>query len=117
MLRWKSENRGKVNSIEARRRGTKLKAMPSWLTTKHHEEIEAFYTEAQRLTTATGIKYHVDHIYPLQGKTSCGLHVPWNLQVLTAAENCSKGNRINLTAEVKYAIVKTKRIIKQEGEK
>jgi hypothetical protein len=72
----------------------KRKAAPLWLNQNQIEEITAFYAMAQRLTTGTGVKYEVDHIEPLNGAISCGLHVPWNLQVLTREENRAKRNSL-----------------------
>lgn len=80
-------------AYSAKRRAFKLKATPLWLTDKQKDEIAIFYTEAAKLTKSTGITYHVDHIVPLQGKHVCGLHVPWNLQVITATENVRKNNK------------------------
>lgn len=37
--------------------------------------------------------FEVDHIIPLQHKKVSGLHTPCNLQILTRAQNRSKGNR------------------------
>ena len=44
-------------------------------------------------TKYCGQDYHVDHRIPLQGELVSGLHVPSNLQVITAEENQKKGNR------------------------
>lgn len=66
---------------------------PSWLSKEHKQQILTFYKEAKRLSSETGITYHVDHIVPLQGKLVCGLHVPWNLQIIPAKDNLTKSNK------------------------
>ena len=76
-----------------RYRAAKIGATPPWLTREHMRQIQEIHREA----VATG--QHVDHIDPLVAKrkiggkwmhVACGLHVPWNLQVLPKSENHSK---------------------------
>jgi 5-methylcytosine-specific restriction endonuclease McrA len=70
----------------------RLKRIPPWITTEQTAEMAAMYRLAADLSEETGIKHHVDHIVPLQGKKVCGLHVLWNLQVIPWKENLKKGN-------------------------
>lgn len=80
-----------------KRRASKIQATPKWLTNKYFEQIEDFYIQARILTKITGIKHVVDHTIPLKHKNICGLHVPWNLQILTHKENSSKKNSFDGT--------------------
>ena len=91
----KLDNRAHYTATDAERRARKQQATPRWLTDQHRAEIEAFYVEAARLTQETGVAHQVDHIIPITHKLVSGLHVPWNLQVITASENASKSNRFD----------------------
>jgi hypothetical protein len=86
-------NKSKYLSNYNKRLHSKRKATPQWLTEEQVRAIEDFYWLANDLYVTSGEKYHVDHIVPIQGKTVCGLHVPWNLQVLPSDINISKSNR------------------------
>ena len=69
-------------------------AKPKWLTEEHKFFIEEIYSLRDLRTELTGVVHHVDHIVPLKGKDVCGLHVPWNLQVIPAKDNLKKSNRL-----------------------
>lgn len=77
----------------ARKKHIKL-ATPKWLTKDQKLQIRAFYEEAERLKSETGVDYEVDHIVPVRGGIVSGLHVPWNLRVITAAENQKKNRKL-----------------------
>ena len=94
LKRWRLKNQPKRTHLQKLREERKRNATPMWLTKDHINEIENYYWLARECETFTGDKYHVDHIVPLQGKNVCGLHVPWNLQVLPADVNMKKGNKL-----------------------
>jgi len=67
------------------------KAWPDWCT--EHNDFKKIYDEAKK-RRRDGENVHVDHIVPIRSMFVCGLHVPWNLQVLTELENLKKGNNV-----------------------
>jgi hypothetical protein len=69
-------------------------ATPNWLTSEQKQQIRALYLAARDLTRRTKVKHVVDHIVPLRSTEVCGLHVPWNLQILTHVDNCAKSNKL-----------------------
>lgn len=70
----------------------KLNRVPKWLTSDHIDQMKDKYSLAREVQILTGDTYNVDHIVPIKGKTVCGLHVPWNLQVLPFDVNVMKSN-------------------------
>ena len=93
---WGEANVPRVLANNRARQAGLGQATPMWLSNEQHDTIAAIYAEAERLTRETGIPHHVDHIIPLKGSGVCGLHVPWNLRAIPAAENLSKSNRLIL---------------------
>ena len=91
---WKENNKVQVRAdTKARRRKHRL-ATPRWLSRKQKSEIRQLYQIAITMTQTTGEQYVVDHIIPLRADTVCGLHVPWNLRVITQEENLKKSNKL-----------------------
>ena len=86
-------NKERYVAARARRRAAQDSATPTWLTAIDKAMIQEMYDVSEARYIQTGIKHHVDHIVPINGKGVAGMHVPWNLQVITAHENLSKGWR------------------------
>lgn len=68
-------------------------AVPNWLTLEQKKEIRKLHLKQKHMRDTKNKEYHIDHIVPLNGETVCGLHVPWNLQLIPEKENLSKSNK------------------------
>lgn len=89
----------------ALRRARQFQATPFWLTEEQVNSMNLIYELRDALSRNTGMEYHVDHIVPLKAKNyfngrychvACGLHVPWNLQVVPKTQNLKKNCSLKL---------------------
>ncbi len=87
---WKRDNPHVCSEYKARRRARQTVA-----TFGDRDAIHYVYHAADVIHAVYGGKPQVDHIVPLQGEQVSGLHCPQNLQLLSASQNASKGNRFD----------------------
>jgi hypothetical protein len=90
----KEQNQDYYKALTNQRRRRMRQATPPWTTLEHKRQIREKYLLALAMTKETGVPYVVDHIIPLHGEEVCGLHVPWNLQVMTREDNLRKSNKL-----------------------
>lgn len=88
---WNKENAGKASQKQLRYYYRRKEQTPIGLSEDEQQELKRLYKKAQEETMKTGIQHHVDHIIPL---SKGGLHLPSNIQVITALENFKKGTRL-----------------------
>ena len=91
---YKTRNPDLYKELVSLRRRRFRQATPKWLTTEQKLEIRLQYRLAIELSRTTKQRYAVDHIIPIQGEEVCGLHVPWNLRVITQEENLKNSNKL-----------------------
>jgi 5-methylcytosine-specific restriction endonuclease McrA len=90
---YKDRNVDVVRADTSVRKRRHREATPRWLTPAERLQMRDLYVQARKLTELTRERYVVDHIVPLRGESVCGLHVPWNLRVITQEENLKKSNK------------------------
>lgn len=83
----------KSNARHAKYKSKKLQAIPKWFNELDEFVIKEAHALVRLRTKLIGIKWHVDHIVPLQSKLVCGLHCAANTQVIPAFTNIQKLNR------------------------
>jgi hypothetical protein len=90
---WYANNRyRKIATCSAREKRI-VNATPKWLSQEQKLAIQTIYKIASELSNNLQ-KFEVDHIVPIKGKTVSGLHVPWNLQVITQSQNRRKAAKL-----------------------
>lgn len=92
--RHKQNNPDYYKALTSVRKRRHRDATPKWITADQKLAIRQLYLSAIRMTEITGERYVVDHIVPLISPDVCGLHVPWNLRVITQTENLQKSNKL-----------------------
>jgi len=90
---YRQENPEKISAGSAKRRALELDNIPDVISNcpKEKERLVQIYKLRNLFTKTTGIEYHVDHIWPL---SKGGPHWAGNLQIITAEENLSKGDKL-----------------------
>jgi hypothetical protein len=91
---WEIANPEKVAAVKVARRARAREAKPAWYGELDEFVIREAHLLCKDREAATGVPHHVDHIIPLRGKTVSGLHCGDNVQVIPAAENLQKGNKM-----------------------
>lgn len=92
--KYKDANPELYKALTSVRKRRHRNATPKWLGSQEKVAMRQLYLKAQELTKLTGVRYVVDHIVPLINPDVCGLHVPWNLRVMTQEENLRKSNKL-----------------------
>ena len=94
---WRTTQAHKNVAKSEKYRAAQLQRIPVWASIEDMWVFEEAAALARLREQLVGGKWHVDHIYPLQGALVSGLHVMDNLQVVPATFNASKLNRYNPT--------------------
>lgn len=91
---WSAANRDRACLYSVNRLKQIKRSTPHWLSKWHKDEMALIYSLKYDMQNVCGQVMEIDHIVPLQGKNVCGLHVPWNLRIVTRVVNRRKHNHL-----------------------
>lgn len=86
--KYYNENYSKFYEKMVRRQMIKRKALPTWV---NKIALNKIYIRAAK-RRMNGEDVQIDHIVPLQHKLVCGLHVHYNLRIISRLKNIKKSN-------------------------
>jgi hypothetical protein len=89
-ITWRKTNPDKRTGYAAKQNAAKKQRVPAWAD---HDKINEWYELAAFATEVFETPIEVDHIVPLNGKLVSGLHVDYNMQLLTSEANNKKHNK------------------------
>lgn len=95
---WWAKNTEKKRELSAAYRARKLHRIPSWFGEFDRFVFKEAVSLAKLRGASTGVRWDTDHMIPLCGEFTSGLHCGQNIQVIPAFLNQSKKNRPCLTA-------------------
>lgn len=100
--RWRAKNKHKVAKKDSLKRAAKLARIPVWFGEFDDFVIQEAHALAALRGDETGIPWHVDHMLPMRGRKISGLHCAHNIQVIPAAMNVRKINKMVLTNPLEW---------------
>lgn len=101
LKKYALKNRDKMRAKGMKRYADQTGQTPIWLDRPLKAEIDGMYSYCQAFNSykkGRSERLQVDHIVPIRGVKVSGLHVPWNLQVLTGRDNVQKSNTFKPSA-------------------
>ncbi|MEF3068065.1 hypothetical protein [Pandoraea apista] len=93
----------KYLAYSRKREAAQRRRMPKWYGEFDQFVFEEAHDLCKRRQAVTSIEWHVDHMFPLRSTRVSGLHVGLNAQVIPAAINLSKGNKMLYTSPGEWA--------------